>query len=421
MYLAYKIYNSSPSDVTVDMEDEGAQLLQSCYLEITEESSGLSITCAEGSFSITGQDASFNISFANNLDYGAFSLTGQDANLVASGTISLDQASFSLNGQNANLVASKTISIDQAAFSLNGQDASFNISFTSSLEYGSFSLTGQSSTLIASRVLSLSDASFSLTGISATLGTPYILTADTGIFSLYGYGVTLDVPKAYEPINRPPSTKVVNATSGVVNAEWSSFFKGVSDRLNTSYVKTEAASDYGLSFLGLTSASAARDALELGSLATVDATLGNLAELNASTFALTLLDDSDAATARGTLGVSATPGSWTAYTPTVNPITGSFTTTSSTGRYFQLGKLVFFTARVTLTNIGTGSGLRIGLPATSANSTYIVTAYEGAATNMSGTGRINPSSNEAYVNTYNGGTVDVNGYVWMISGVYEAS
>ena len=35
-YLAYKIYNSSPADVSVDMDDEGSlNILQSCYLQIS--------------------------------------------------------------------------------------------------------------------------------------------------------------------------------------------------------------------------------------------------------------------------------------------------------------------------------------------------------------------------------------------------
>lgn len=32
MYLAYKIYNISPADVSVDMDDEGINYLQSCYI-----------------------------------------------------------------------------------------------------------------------------------------------------------------------------------------------------------------------------------------------------------------------------------------------------------------------------------------------------------------------------------------------------
>lgn len=34
-YLAYKVYNSSPADTTIDMDDEGAEnALQSCYLQV---------------------------------------------------------------------------------------------------------------------------------------------------------------------------------------------------------------------------------------------------------------------------------------------------------------------------------------------------------------------------------------------------
>ncbi len=36
LYLAYKIYNSSPADTTVDMDDEGFEnCLQSCYLQVS--------------------------------------------------------------------------------------------------------------------------------------------------------------------------------------------------------------------------------------------------------------------------------------------------------------------------------------------------------------------------------------------------
>jgi hypothetical protein len=34
LYLAYKIYNSSPSDVSVDMDDEGGNVLQSGYIQM---------------------------------------------------------------------------------------------------------------------------------------------------------------------------------------------------------------------------------------------------------------------------------------------------------------------------------------------------------------------------------------------------
>ena len=34
-YLAYKVYNSSPANVSVDMDDEGdGNTLQSCYIEV---------------------------------------------------------------------------------------------------------------------------------------------------------------------------------------------------------------------------------------------------------------------------------------------------------------------------------------------------------------------------------------------------
>lgn len=39
----------------------------------------------------------------------------------------------------------------------------------------------------------------------------------------------------FDPITKPPSTKIVNASTGVVNSSWLAFFKGISDRLNLGF------------------------------------------------------------------------------------------------------------------------------------------------------------------------------------------
>lgn len=62
-------------------------------------------------------------------------------------------------------------------------------------------------------------------------------------------------------------------------------------------------------------------------------------------------------------GTNYTGGALTTYTPTCTAASGSITTYSATGSYFQLGKFVFATATVTITNAGTASGyLRTTLP-----------------------------------------------------------
>lgn len=45
---------------------------------------------------------------------------------------------------------------------------------------------------------------------------------------------------------------------------------------------------------------------------------------------------------------------WTAWTPTVTSTGGTITTATGAGRYFQWGKILFYTAVLTITTNGTG-------------------------------------------------------------------
>ena len=69
------------------------------------------------------------------------------------------------------------------------------------------------------------------------------------------------------------------------------------------------------------------------------------------------------------VGGAATP-TWTNYTPVVTAQTGSITTYTATGRYFQSGKFCTMTNVITISNIGTAAGnLFSTLPFTAGSST----------------------------------------------------
>lgn len=56
-------------------------------------------------------------------------------------------------------------------------------------------------------------------------------------------------------------------------------------------------------------------------------------------------------------------GAWSAYTPVVTTATGTITTYTAIGRYFQIGKLVHFHIHITITTNGTGADrLDVTLP-----------------------------------------------------------
>lgn len=187
---------------------------------------------------------------------------------------------------------------------------------------------------------------------------------------------------------------------------------------------------------GATSASAARTALGLGSIATqassaVSVTGGSitgitdLAVADGGTGASTLTgylkgNGTSAFTASSTVPVADIAfGSLTSYTPTITSGSGTITTKSATGAYYKVGKLVFVTITIQITTNGTGAGWVIAtLPSTSAAFYNIITGREVSVTGNMLTGTIATSTNtmtiQTYANAYPGG----NGYGLVMSGWY---
>ena len=62
------------------------------------------------------------------------------------------------------------------------------------------------------------------------------------------------------------------------------------------------------------------------------------------------------ATSSAATGLAWNSGAWTAYTPTVSPASGSFTTVSSAGRYQRIGKTCILEFTVNITTNGTAAG-----------------------------------------------------------------
>lgn len=84
-------------------------------------------------------------------------------------------------------------------------------------------------------------------------------------------------------------------------------------------------------------------------------------------------------TANGGLGNTA--GAWTSFTPVPVSSAGTFTTATSSGAYYVIGKLVFFRTTVTLTTIGTATGqnFTLALPTGTAAGNAVFIAKETVA------------------------------------------
>jgi len=116
-------------------------------------------------------------------------------------------------------------------------------------------------------------------------------------------------------------------------------------------------------------------------------------------------------------------GSWTNYSPTVTPVSGSFTTVTATGRYWKTGLIVYLTVTITATNIGSGSGgCLVSLPfAAATNSPFAFSGRETAINGKAWTGTIN--SYESWVlclQDYSNDSL-ANSEVVTVSGFYEST
>lgn len=115
---------------------------------------------------------------------------------------------------------------------------------------------------------------------------------------------------------------------------------------------------------------------------------------------------------------------WNAYTPTITAQSGAFTAVSATGRWKQVGKLVFIELAITITTNGTAAGgIRATLPSAPGN--VAGNDYFGSGRNTSqGTmvfAQFSAGSQTAFLkkvdDTYPGAT----GAVLKISGMYEVA
>lgn len=120
-----------------------------------------------------------------------------------------------------------------------------------------------------------------------------------------------------------------------------------------------------------------------------------------------------------TSGIAAT--AWTSYTPVITASTGSFTTVSATGAYQVIGKTCFVSINITITTVGSASGLIYAtLPFTSAARIQI--GGWGMETSSTGNmlkGYIPTSSTQLQWTTYSNGFTIGAGYTPTMNVVYE--
>ncbi len=152
--------------------------------------------------------------------------------------------------------------------------------------------------------------------------------------------------------------------------------------------------------------------------------VGNAATATKLATARTIAGSSFDGTANITIADTALSGAaWSTYTPTITCQTGTLTTASATGRYKQVGKVLFAQITITVTANGTCAGQVVAtLPVISANSASIWTmsGRENAMTGKMLQGIVQGNASTAYIINYDNSYPAASGSLLYISGVYEA-
>ena len=125
------------------------------------------------------------------------------------------------------------------------------------------------------------------------------------------------------------------------------------------------------------------------------------------------------------LGIDGIDTAWGTYAPTLTPGSGAFTTTSTGGRYKQVGKTVSVTIEVVITDKGTAAGsLTVSLPTAAVNASrkYILSGMETALNGKAITGRIDAGTSGAAMNYADNSTsVIIDSTLYTLTGIYEAA
>lgn len=100
-----------------------------------------------GSYTLTGQATSLEVSGQLDAFAGSYSVTGYTASLFKNIIISAGAGSYSITGQNANFSVGKTMPAGAATYTLSGQDANLKQTHIEPFAPGFFPVTGQTARL----------------------------------------------------------------------------------------------------------------------------------------------------------------------------------------------------------------------------------------------------------------------------------
>jgi len=152
---------------------------------------GHKIALTAGSYSVTGNDVILKRTYINPLAAGSYSLTGNATGLLWGHTTQLTAGAFNITGNSQSLLWNHNISLTSGSYSLTGNATNLLWGHKIALTAGAFNITGNAVTLKADRKLTANSGTFNMTGNAVTLNKGSTLIAASGVFNITGNAVQL--------------------------------------------------------------------------------------------------------------------------------------------------------------------------------------------------------------------------------------
>lgn len=122
------------------------------------------LTCAQGSYALTGQVMVPKLATTLPLAQGSYVYTGQAVTLRFAGTLAMSQGSHTLTGQALGIRLATTLPLAQGSYTLTGQDVTLRFVGSVTMTQGLYALTGQALGIQLASTLALTTGYYSYTG-----------------------------------------------------------------------------------------------------------------------------------------------------------------------------------------------------------------------------------------------------------------
>jgi hypothetical protein len=172
------------------------QVFEIADLEVLVQASSSTaylLTCASGSYTLTGQAAALRVARRLMADPGQYDLLGQSVALRVARRMALAHGTYALTGQNASFFATRRLIAAQGSYVLSGQDATLSKSGVSpklTCDTGYYVMTGQDAQLRVARRLIAAQGAYALTGQVVNFRVSRALDAQPGSYQLNGQAAT---------------------------------------------------------------------------------------------------------------------------------------------------------------------------------------------------------------------------------------